>query len=389
MLDLILDLTPLSATSALRGIGRYVRGLIQGLDELDPAAKSDFRISGLAANRTLSRLRHVTDLRAVSSQPPETLVTAADARRNWLMTLGSPLFFGRDRVLHLTDPKGIPLLRAHRYTLTCHDLISLTCPELYLPKIPGWPKLVSALERARYLRAERILAVSGATKRDLVHLLGIDPDRIDVVWHGVDHERFKPEPEPNDAARVARAIGHSEPYILYLGAGDARKDLDTLLTSYAASRARQEARLVIAGRLHPARLQSLFTLARELGVSSRVTFAGYIDEPLIPAVYRGCRLHVFPSRYEGFGLPVLEALASGAPTITSPGSSLDEVAGDAAEIVPWGDAAALGAALDRLFFDEARREELRARGLARSQSFTWTRAAEETLAFWRRAFPAS
>ncbi len=386
MIDLVLDLSPLSATSALRGIGRYVRGLIQGLEQLAPELKSDFRISGLAANRSLSRLSAVTDLRAAGEQPPARPAAAADLRRNLLMSVASPRFFGEERALHLTDPKGIPLFRAQRYTLTCHDLISLTCADLYLPKLPGWPKLVTAIERARYLRAQRILAVSGATKRDLVHLLGVDPDRIDVVWHGVDHARFKPEPDSDDAARVLRAIGHRDPYVLYLGAGDARKDLDTLLKAYAASRVRGEARLVIAGRLHPARLQRLFALARELGVSARVTFAGYIDEPLIPALYRGSRVHVFPSRYEGFGLPVLEALACGAPTITSPGSSLDEVAGDAAELVPCGDVAALGTSLERLFFDEARRQELRVRGLARAEHFTWSRAAQETLTFWRRAF---
>jgi glycosyltransferase involved in cell wall biosynthesis len=387
MRELLLDLTPLAATSSLRGIGRYVRGLIQGFSELAAANLLDFRLSGLAADASLSTLTRVTDLAKSAARPPEPLIQAADFRRNLLVSLQSPHFFGSNgSALHLTDPKGFPIFRAQEYTLTCHDLISLSCPELYLPKIPGWPALVGAIERTRYLRARRVLAVSAATKRDLVQRLGVDAKLIDVVWHGVDHERFHPRPEPGERERVAAALGHEEPYVLYLGAGDARKDLDTLLSAYAASRVRREARLVIAGRLHPARLRELAALAADLDLGARVTFTGYIPEALIPALYRTCRVHVFPSLYEGFGLPVLEALASGAPTITSPGSSLDEVAGDAAELAPFRDRPALAAALERLFFDEARRSELRERGLIRARGFTWRRSAEQTLAFWRRAY---
>jgi glycosyltransferase involved in cell wall biosynthesis len=111
----------------------------------------------------------------------------------------------------------------------------------------------------------------------------------------------------------------------------------------------------------------------------------YVDENLVPALYRNSLLHVFPSRYEGFGLPVLEALACGAPTITSPGSSLDEVAGDAARVVPCANVEALREAIDHLVFDDGAREELRERGFSRARDFTWRRCASKTLRFWRNS----
>lgn len=387
-IPLVLDLTPLSATSSLRGIGRYVRGLVQGLYELDPEQRSDFRFEGLCADRQLVRLSRVEDLRAVCAAAPPRLVRSADARRNALVSLASPRFFGAPtRFLHLTDPKGMPLGRRGDYSLTCHDLISLALPELYLPHLPGWPALVQRLERARYGRARRILAVSHATKRDLSRFLGIADDRIDVVWHGVDHQRFAPEPRHDDElARVHAAIGSGEPYVLYMGAGDARKDLDTLLVAFAEAGLARVARLVIAGRLPPTRQQGLKQRALSLGIADRVALLGYVDEELVPALYRQSRVHVFPSLYEGFGLPVLEALAAGAPTITSPGSALDEVAGDAAEIVACRDVPALSGALKGLFFDDAARTRLRERGFTRARQFTWRACAEATLQFWRRAF---
>ena len=136
------------------------------------------------------------------------------------------------------------------------------------------------------------------------------------------------------------------------------------------------------------RRRLLAALTKSHGLERRVVFTGYVDDSLAPAIYRQSRLHVYPSRYEGFGLPVLEAIACGSPTITSTGSSLDEVSGDAAIAVPCGDVDTLQSAMDRLFFDDAERSKLRARAIARAHEFTWRRCAEATLAFWRRSLEA-
>jgi glycosyltransferase involved in cell wall biosynthesis len=235
----------------------------------------------------------------------------------------------------------------------------------------------------RYKSAQRIIAISQATKRDLIERLGFDPNRIDVAYLGVDHQRFKPEPSAGEAARIHSWLESDAPYIVYFGAGDPRKDLDTLVQAHAHV-AQKGVRLVFAGQLNPDPKQGLERLAVRLGTRDAVHFAGFVAEDLVPGLYRQAAVHVFPSRYEGFGLPVLEALACGTPTITSPGSSLDEVAGDAAEIVPCGEPEVLGAALERVLSDSDLQGKMRQRGLLRAREFTWQNCAQKTLDFWKR-----
>jgi glycosyltransferase involved in cell wall biosynthesis len=381
----LLDLTPLVTPSSLRGIGRYVRGLVQGLLEL--GSDPELSIEGCAANDELSNLELVTDLAEYCGRDAKPPVAFARDRRSILICRAAPRFvLDRPGLLHLTDPKGVPWSRPEPYCLTCHDLIPIVLHEQYLPPIPGWDRLYAAIERFRYRRAARILAVSHATKRDLCTKLDIDESRVDVAWHGVDHTRYHPRAEEGERSRLQGIVGDANsPYVLYLGAGDARKDLGTLIAAFAESRARREARLVIAGHLSPSQLEKLVMQSRALGVESELSLPGYVDERLVPALYRNAAVHVFASRYEGFGLPVLEALACGAPTITSPGSSLDEVAGDAALIVPVGEPEALREGVDRLFFDDEARTRLRERGLARALTFTWRSCAENTKIFWKKA----
>lgn len=382
----LLDLTPLVTPSSLRGIGRYVRGLVQGLAELE--ADPEFPIQGCTANEDLGRLELCRDIAEYCGREAEHPVRFAGPRRSLLICRAAPRFvLDHPGLLHLTDPKGVPWSSPEPYVLTCHDLIPIVLHRQYLPNIPGWDRLYAGIERFRYRRATRILAVSHATKRDLCQRLQIDEGRVDVVWHGVDHTRYHARAEPGERARLRALVGDDDsPYALYLGAGDARKDLGTLISAYANSKTRRDARLVIAGHLDPPQLEKLLTLSRALGVEDRLSFSGYVDEQLVPALYRNAAVHVFASRYEGFGLPVLEALACGAPTITSPGSSLDEVAGDAALIVPVGEPDALREGLDRLFFDTETRARLRERGLSRALTFTWRKCAEQTRAFWRTAW---
>lgn len=289
------------------------------------------------------------------------------------------------QLLHLTDPKGFVLGNPAELVLTCHDLISLALPELYLPRIPHWQKLYAAIERKRYGRARAIIAVSQATKNDLVKFLGVEPDKITVIGLGVDSGRFNTHRHHDERERLAGIIGSSLPYVLYVGAGDARKDLPTLIAAYAQSSLAREALLVFAGKLQAQQLRRLMEASAAHGVQQRVKFLGHVNEAMVPALYRMAAVHVFPSRYEGFGLPVLEALACGTPTITSPGSSLDEVAGDAALIVPCGDPERLALAIDQLASDTGLRMNLRQRGLERAAEFSWKICAQRTVGVWSKA----
>ena len=380
----LLDLTPLETISSLRGIGRYVRGLASGLAQL--AGDRGFQVEGVAATPDLEQLFLVEDPFEYCLRPVTLPVPKSPARRRRLIQRQmANLASSRPGLLHLADPNGVPKANSVPFTLTCHDLIPLVLHEQYLPPIPYWSKLYGAIQRSRYRRASRVLAVSHATKRDVCERLGIDSALVDVVWHGVDHELFNLKAEPNERASLDSIVGGSGPYVLYLGAGDPRKDLNTLLAAFAESRLRREARLVLAGNLGKDRTRELSAQARKLRVEDVVQFAGYVPEASVPALYRQAMVHAFLSSYEGFGLPVIEALACGAPTITSTGSSLDEVAGDGALVVPCGEQAALLEALESASYDSQRRAELKQRGLARAATFTWRKCAEQTIAFWQRA----
>jgi glycosyltransferase involved in cell wall biosynthesis len=383
MRPILLDLTPLRTDAALRGIGRYVRGLVQGLATLGPQPGPEVR--GLFADPHFSGLGVTNDLVGYCAEPVEMPVVGAGLRRSALLTFDLPrLLASHGAVAHLTEPKGIPWSRTQPYSVTCHDLIPLVMREQYWPRSPRYQRFVVALEGFRYRRPAAILAISQATRRDLCERLHIDEQMVDVVWHGVDHQRFTPQPAESERERVASLVGANGGFVLYLGAGDRRKDLTTLVSAYAASRVCGQLPLVLAGALAPWRVRELTLLCRRLHVTREVKLLGYVRESLVPALYRAASVHVFPSRYEGFGLPVLEALACGAPTITSPGSSLDEVAGNAAEIVPCGDVEAMTHALELLAGNTAYRELLRDRGLARAATFTWRETARRTRAFWQR-----
>lgn len=380
---ILLDLTPLVTGSTYRGIGRYVRGLCEGLAEVGEHAELEVR--GLIADPRVSRLELVDSVQSYTRAPAIVPLRSSLARRNRLIRFGAARVAKPSAgLLHFTDPVGFPWTGREGHCLTCHDLIPIIMRE-YSSRVPGALSAKIAFERLRYRRARRILAVSHATKRDLCDRLQIEPSLIDVVWHGVDHRVFHPHAASGELERVQALLGTTQPYVLYVGAGDPRKDLGTLLQAFAASRLRLEATLAIAGQLGPKRVASLQQQAKKLGVTARLKLLGYVEEDLIAPLYRHAAVHVFASRYEGFGFPVVEALAAGCPTITSPDSSLDEVAGDAALIVPCGEPEALKVALETLCTDSAKRSQLRERGLAQASKFTWKACALETLAFWRRA----
>jgi glycosyltransferase involved in cell wall biosynthesis len=296
-----------------------------------------------------------------------------------------------DAIYHVPSPlEPLPLervwppgLRASALVVTLHDLIPAVFPEENMPDPAVQRFYWARLELVR--QAERVLSVSEATARDAVEMLGLRPDRISVTGGGVSVDFAPPESLSNalGAVRRLRPAIDGE-YVLYTGGMDYRKNVGGLLTAYAGLPAelRNAYKLVIVGRLG---LDDPFgpfaAQAKQLGIADRVVFTGYVPEQELVLLYQAATLFVFPSLYEGFGLPVVEALACGAPAIAGRNSSLVELIEQEEALFDPADPASIRAALARVLTDDALRERLRRPGVR--EQFSWTRIADRTAAAYQ------
>lgn len=284
-------------------------------------------------------------------------------------------------LFHMSDVFNFQIPGVKSVT-TIHDLTALLFPEYHTSETIALQaeKLLFAREQA-----DGIIADSQSTKQDLVRLLSIPPERIEVVPIGVD-----PGFRPLATAVVEPILSfyQLEPggFFLYVGTIEPRKNLVRLVEAYAQIRpglAPPVPRLVLAGGLGW-KAEPVLARIEELGLTADVKLLGSIPYAELPSLYNGALLFVFPSLYEGFGLPPLEAMACGTPVITSNVSSLPEVVGEAGLLVDPTRTAELAEAMRRLATDAELRAVLRERGLSQAAQFTWDRAAVETLAVYRQ-----
>ena len=280
----------------------------------------------------------------------------------------------RADVLHVAGATSAPLLRRGGLVMTVHDLAPTRHPAL----LPGarsrwyWGRFVPLTARF----ADRVIVPSFATQRDLVELAGVPPERVRVIPWGLTLDAAGP-PAAAELARVRAAHALPARYLLYVGTIDRRKDYRTLLGALA--RLDPALHLVLAGTLIAGRTD-LPELVARLGLGPRVRLLGWVPEADLPALYAGAAAFVYPSLHEGFGLPVLEAMACGTPVVTYNTTSLPEVAGPAAILLSLPvTAEALAAALARAAGDLATREELIGRGFEQVKRFDWRRTAALTL----------
>ena len=267
--------------------------------------------------------------------------------------------------------------------VTVHDLIPLLLPAY---RGPAAVRLYTSLVSRASRRAALLLTDSEASRADILQHLALPPAQVRAVPLAVD-ARYTPDPVPDDARR-RQALGLRSGYVLYLGGFDVRKNLSAVFGAFArAQQAGDDGSLVIAGRL-PAQ-DGAFTpdprrLAREAGLPvALVKFTGFVPEAHTPALYRGARVFLYPSRYEGFGLPPLEALSCGVPVVGSNAASLPEVVGDGGVLVAPDDVVALGAALRCLLTDAAFHAAASERALQQAARFSWETTVAQTLAAYR------
>jgi len=368
-----LGLLVYSLDRPLTGIGRYILGLARALTISDGSPETVLlQAGGLGplASETRLRPRVLPGCRLLPG----------------LMTLGNVTIPRAAKQLGLDvvhDPIGVmPFLfgaGGARTVVTIHDVFAWSCP--------GTSTLLDTLIYRHWLprllpRVDAVITDSEASKADIVRFLGVSPAGICVIYPGVS-QALRAGPK-SAAGTVGSKYGLPECYILFVGSVEKRKNLRGLLRAYALLRQRgEQSPLVVVGARRWKYSQILKTL-KELDLGKDVIFTGYVPDADLPAVYSGADLFVFPSFYEGFGLPPLEAMACGTPVVCSNAASLPEVVGDAAVMVDPYDVEGLAEAMRRVLACAGLRAELRAKGLERARQFTWERAARETIDVYRK-----
>lgn len=314
--------------------------------------------------------------------PAVTVPVNARDRMQWVLGEQTllPLLAARAGVeLVHSMASTAPLWGRFRRVVTVHDLIYARFPEAHAGlRDKGMRVLVPGAVR----RSDRVIAISQSTREDMVALLGVRRERVDVVPNGLGAVRHEmPLPEADTRARFdlgARSV------LLSVSAKRPHKNLAALIGALAEIPPERRPLLVLPG-YHTAHEQELRGHAVRAGVAEDVRFLGWVSGAEIEGLWSIARAFVFPSLYEGFGLPVLEAMARGVPVACSNASSLPEVAGDAALMFDPHDRAAIAEAISRLLTDESLRARLQALGTARAQQFTWERTARLTLDSYARA----
>lgn len=361
-----LDTRPLHLPAS--GIGQYVLGLIRGLAALEDD------------NRYL--------LWGAAVEPPDERFSVREfgGRRRWLSEvywkrLSVPpvdLIAPATNLWHFTNYVGLPTRRP--YVVTVCDLGYLYHPEFVQPDHLAFLRRFFP-DTVR--RAERVVAISETTKAGLMEEFELADERVAVTPLAC-HPEFFARANADEVDAVKRKHGISGPYLLAVGTLEPRKNLGTLLSAFAGVASDYDASLVVAGGKGWL-FEETMSLLDSLDIADRVILTGYVPQDEMPALYQGAEVFVFPSRYEGFGIPVLEAMASGTPVACSATSSLPEVAGDAAAYFPARDPAAMEETLRRLLASDAERERLVAAGRAHVSSFSWERTARATLDVYRQA----
>jgi glycosyltransferase involved in cell wall biosynthesis len=274
-----------------------------------------------------------------------------------------------------------PMATPCPFVVTIYDLSFLHYPEAFRPWNRRYLGTLTALSARR---ARRVIAISRSTRRDVIKMLGVPSDRVDVAYPGVDGI-FHPLPSA-DVTRFRQKRALPDRFILFLGTLEPRKNVHKLIQAYGVWRRVEPdiPRLVIAGG-KGWYYDQIFAEVESLGLTGEVLFPGYVVQEELPLWYNAADLFVYPSRFEGFGLPVLEAMACGTPVVTSNVASLPEVAGDAALLVSPDDETELVEAMRRALNEKALRQEMMIKGQAQAATFTWARTALQTVDTYTRA----
>jgi glycosyltransferase involved in cell wall biosynthesis len=349
--------------------------------------------------RSLADLEPPENLIVIAQPRGQTLIDQPGIRVDWLIvperSPAARLVWEQVELFRLARKLNLNLLHSLHYTrpfwlpcasvVTFHDLTFMIAPHLHT-RSKRWFFPVAMRMSAR--RADALTAVSENTRQDAIRLLGVPPEKITTTPLGVDSS-FQVIQDQLLLSQVREKYHLPEKFILYVGHVEPRKNLPLLVRAYRA--------LIDQGATPPLIIAGGFGWGYEqvlkeieaLGLQEHIRFLGYVPQSDLPVIYNLASLFVYPTLYEGFGLPALEAMACGVPVVTTEVASLPEVVGDAAVLVPPGDQQALVTAMKEVLSDPGLRLELSRRGPTRASRFTWKRTAQLTLQVYRQTLATS
>jgi glycosyltransferase involved in cell wall biosynthesis len=373
------DATPAVTQGA--GIGRYTRELLRALAALD--THNDYRLFYAASPESFRHPLPTLPANFRARRLPLHDIWLARAWHRAQLPLPANWLTGPIDLFHSPDFTLPPLTHGTRSLLTVHDLSFIRDPESADSALRAYLNRVVPRSVAR---ADHVLADSESTRADLIELYRTPPAKVSVLYSGVD-ERFRPVTDSAalNAVRAKYDLG-GWPFVLAVGTLQPRKNYVRLIQALAQLPLPDVCLVIVGGRGWL--FGAIFAEVERLGLRARVRFPGFANDADLPALYSAARVLAYPSLYEGFGLPILEAFACGTPVVTSTASSLPEVAGDAALLVPPTDVDALAAALTAALTDDALRADLIHRAQARLPLFSWEKSARQLLKMYERLLGA-
>jgi glycosyltransferase involved in cell wall biosynthesis len=367
------------------GLGRYCRGLIDGLGRVDRENRYEILMPDDACR--------FTDRPNFRYRPVRFPIFK---RRVWEQA--APWLAGPHDLLHFPHDSCVASKRA-KFVTTVHDVKPLLFPALAQRR-----NLNSLIEQMlvgdKWAKIDHVVTDSQCSRRDIMAHLRVPESRLTVVYPGIDLDRFRPmetcatfdvrssELVGPETSNLESRTASQRPYVLSVAGADPTKNVDTLVEAFGRlpGPVREAHDLMLVGDFR--RRPEVRARAAELGVEKQTLFPGVVNDDRLIELYRRAAAFVFPSRYEGFGLPVLEAMACGCPVISSNASSLPEVAGEAALLVEPSDVEGFAKALQWVLTDSDLARELRARGPARAAQFSWDRTAREMIAVYKKVVEA-
>jgi glycosyltransferase involved in cell wall biosynthesis len=361
------------------GIGRYTRELVQALIAVDDTNR--YRFFSAKPPATLPVPDPLPEARHVTYCP--TLLDERWLYRLWYrLRLPLPVQWvtGQLDLFHSPDFVLPPVNGRIPTLLTVHDLSFIHYPHVFPERLVRYLNQVVPWSIGR---ATHVLADSEATRNDLLNIWQVSPEKVTVLYSGV-HERFRPVSDVSKITAVRQKYHLVDwPYLLSVGTLQPRKNYQMLIRAFAPLANKVPHHLVISGGKGWLYDEMMAEVAHQ-GLAERVHFIGFVDDADLPALYSAASLFVFPSLYEGFGLPLLEAMGCGTAVLTSNSSSLPEVAGDAAQQLPPDDQAAWSEAMLALLTEDSRRQALVNAGLNQVKRFSWQGSARQLLKIYER-----